>query len=70
MGEKSGLVNYSTFCDYIDSVFGEAANPTDVIGNSKSTAVSQIFHFKIIVNMNINIELHRIRNGGYGQCFD
>jgi|LauGreDrversion4_2_1035121.scaffolds.fasta_scaffold64522_6 hypothetical protein len=40
MGEKSGLVNYSTFSNYIDSVFGEAANPTDVIGNSKSSAVS------------------------------
>jgi hypothetical protein len=66
MGEKSGLVNYSSFCENIDSVFGEAANPTDVIGNSKSTAVSLTFHFKIIVNMNVKIELHRIRNGGYG----
>jgi hypothetical protein len=38
--EKEGLVNYADFANYIDSVFGEQANPTEVIGMAKSTAVS------------------------------
>ena len=35
-----GLINYSDFCDNIDQVFGEGYLASDIIGNSKSTAVS------------------------------
>ena len=38
--EKVGLINYAEFCDNIDKVFGEVADPKEVIGKSKSTAVS------------------------------
>ena len=40
MADKEDLSNYSDFCDNIDSVFGEGKSAKEVIGNSKSTAVS------------------------------
>jgi len=46
--DKEGLINYADFANNIDSVFGEAINPTAVIGNSKSTAVSSKHEFLII----------------------
>lgn len=58
--EKEGLVNYADFADYIDSVFTEKANPTDVIGMARSTAVRLI---QIIITV-----IHLGRNGGHGRC--
>jgi hypothetical protein len=58
--EKEGLVNYADFADYIDSVFSEKANPTDVIGMARSTAVRLI--------LIINKVIHFGGNGGYGSC--
>jgi hypothetical protein len=34
----SGLVNYAAFCDNINHVFSDAADPLSVIENSKSTS--------------------------------
>ena len=60
MPEKEGLVNYADFADYIDSVFAEKANPTDVIGVARSTAVRLIIL--------INTVIHFGGNGGHGRC--
>lgn len=39
MQDKTGLIDYATFCENIESVFGENADPKEVIGGSRSTAV-------------------------------
>jgi hypothetical protein len=36
--DTNGLINYSAFCNNVDSVFADTTNPIDVIENSKSTA--------------------------------
>ena len=38
--DKEDLINYAQFCENIDRVFGEGVSPTEVIGGSKSTAVT------------------------------
>ena len=43
-GDKEDLINYSDFCDNIDSIFGEGTVPAHVIGNSKSTAVCALLN--------------------------
>lgn len=35
---NTGLVNYAAFCDNINHVFTDTADPLNVIENSKSTA--------------------------------
>jgi hypothetical protein len=55
--DKEGLINYADFANNIDSVFGEAINPTSVIGNSKSTAVSSKPEFFIIRKKSLYILL-------------
>ena len=37
--ETGGLVNYYAFCDNINFVFTDQANPREFIDNSKSTAM-------------------------------
>ena len=36
--DNTGLVNYTALCSNIDHVFSDAADPTAVIENAKSTA--------------------------------
>jgi len=43
LDNQSDLINYASFCNNIDSVFGENSNPNDILANSKSTAVSSTF---------------------------
>ena len=37
--ETGGLINYYAFCDNINFVFTDQANPREFIDNSKSTAM-------------------------------
>ena len=50
--DGSGLVNYRDFVNKLDTVFSDAVNPTDVIMNARTTAVS--YRFSIVTFPNSN----------------
>ena len=43
VGDHSGHINYRAFVNKLDEVFLETMNPTDVIQNARTTAVSYNF---------------------------
>ena len=45
--EQPGLINYRSFINSLDQVFSESMNPTAVIEDAKTSAVSYKFRLKM-----------------------